>query len=273
MKTIEEIAVLADKINRIPHLNLTHYLPKSPIEEMLAEHAKFKDSDYYPYITGNKDPVIAKHMADNWHGFCIVDSCVQGRHNIDYLTTTNNFEKLTFRVDANGDPVYAPTDVGLEMPATIEYLHTVARVPQKTRISRIMPNGGNASWHSHYILALGGDPKFKMNRAERLAKKIVEPVIHIPLVTNKDVWFGITPDAPSNPEGKKYWQRYGVGEVWLFNSFFHHNVYNKGTTPRDHVMMYVSMEEDCIYDVFMAAAMDYKGPLIETEGWGKEWMR
>lgn len=266
MSISQELIELAAAINRIPHLNITKYLPAAPLMKMLREHSQFGAADYYPYITGNKNEALAKHMAENWHGFCIVDSCVEGRHNIDYLTTENNFNKLTWRTDENGHPVYAPTDVGLQMPSTIEYLYNIIDYPQKTRISRIMPNGGNATWHSHYLLALGGDRKFEMNAPERLEHHIVEPVIHIPLVTNKDVWFGVTEKHPRDfPDYKKHWQHYALGTVWMFNSFFYHNVYNKGVKPRDHVMMYMPIADKKMMPILQQAVRDYRGPLMNVE--------
>lgn len=256
-----EVVELAAKLNRIPHLNITKYLPAAPLMKMLREHSKFKSDDYYPYITGNTNEKLAAHMRDNWHGFCIIDACYEGRHNIDYLTTQNNFQKLTWRPDGE----YGPTDVGELMPETVKYLSSIIDKPQKTRVSRIQPNGGNASWHSHYLLALGGDRNFVMNAPERLQHQIVEPVIHIPLVTNKDVWFGVTEKHPKLGEHKIHWQHYALGTVWMFNSFFYHNVYNKGTRPRDHVMMYVPIQDARIMPILQQAVHEYKGPLLDMK--------
>lgn len=262
----QEIIDLCHKLNEIPHLNLTRYLPRVPIEDMLDELSQFTDADFYPYITGNPNKELAEHMAKNWHGFCIIDSSKEGRHNVDYLTTENNFNKLTFNMDKDGKPVYGPTDVGQLMPKTISYISSIVDYPQKTRISRIMPYGGNASWHSHYKLALSGDKKFAMNDDTRLANKIVEPVLHIPLVTNPDVWFGISASNPNYDRNfKAHWKHYNVGEVWLFNSFFHHNVYNKGTVPRDHVMMYVPFDDKKLMPVIEQAINEYTGIRIPME--------
>lgn len=256
----QKIIDLCHRMNEIPHLNITPYLPKVPIEEMLEELNQFTDEDFYPYITGNTNKELAAHMAANWHGFCIIDSCKEGRHNVDYLTTENNFNKLTFNIDENGQPVYRATDVGELMPATVSYLNSIVGYPQKTRISRIMPNGGNASWHSHYKLALTGDKKFAMNDNARLENKIVEPVLHIPLRTNPDVWFGISASNPNYDKNfKAHWKRYNVGEVWIFNSFFHHNVFNKGTQPRDHIMMYIPFNDPILMPILEKAINDYTG--------------
>lgn len=262
----KELIEISHELNQIPHLNITKYLPEVPIRSMIKELLQFDDNDFYPYVTGNPNKELAKHMAENWKGFCIIDSCVEGRHNIDYLTTANNFEKLNFKFNENGDPDYGVTDVGTLMPKTVEFLYSIIESPQKTRISRIMPNGGNATWHSHYKLALTGDKKFKMNDQFRLDNKIVEPVLHIPLITNKDVWFGISSKNPSiTSDFKIHWQHYHIGEVWMFNSFFYHNVYNKGTSYRDHIMMYMPFDDKKMLPILKQAISDYKGPKIKME--------
>ena len=261
-----ELIEISHQLNEIPHLNITKYLPEVPLEEMLTELLQFTSNDFYPYITGNKNKQLAEHMAKNWHGFCIIDSCNEGRHNVDYLTTENNFDKLTFNFDEVGNLLYAPTDVGNLMPKTITYLNSIIDYPQKTRISRIMPNGGNATWHSHYKLALTGDKKFKMNDQFRLDNKIVEPVLHIPLITNKDVWFGISSKNPARTSDFKIqWQHYHIGEVWMFNSFFYHNVYNKGTSFRDHIMMYMPFDDKKMLPILKQAINDYNGPRIKMD--------
>ena len=266
MLTEEEILV-SQHLNKIPHLNLTKYLPEVPLREMLKELFQFNDEDFYPYVTGNTNQRLAEHMSNNWKGMCIIDSCKEGRHNLDYLTTENNFNKLTFNLDEQSNFVYAPTDVGSLVPSMIDYIYTIIDRPQKTRISRIMPNGGNATWHSHYRLAETGDKKFNMNDDYRLRHRIVEPVIHIPLITNKDTYFGVAEHNPMTEQ--KFtdiaWQKYAIGEVWLFNSYFYHNVFNRGTAPRDHIMMYMPFNDKKMFPVIKQALKEYKGLLLNMD--------
>lgn len=263
----KRILELSDRLNRIPHLNLTKYLEEVPLESMLKELFQFKKEDYYPYITGNKDPNIAKHMAENWHAFLLIDTCKSGRHNVDYITTTNNFDKLEYHQDENGNYVYKPTDVGVLLPDTIKYLYDITSTPEKTRMSMIMPNGGNATWHSHKLLAEKGDERFAISDREKLSKGIITPVIHIPLITNKDVWMGISENNPRvYPETEKVWQHYHPGEVWLFNSYYFHNAVNNGKNPRIHIMMYVPIDDEKLFPILEKAAWEYKGKLLS----GKE---
>lgn len=251
---------LLRRLEQIPHLNLTEFLDPVPLNDLLNELGAFSNQDYFPYISGNKNKELADYMAANWHGFCIIDACHQGKHNIDYMTTENNFDKLTFRFDDQGNKLFAPTDVGEAMPKTIEYLKSIIKTPGKTRISRIKANGGNATWHSHRKLADVGDKRFTSK------DEYITPVLHIPLVTNDKVYFGVCPHKPSiSGSDKIYWQRYKPGEVWLFNSYYYHNVYNNGLSDRDHIMMYTPLEDQQYLDKLAQAVEQYHGPLITEE--------
>lgn len=251
---------LIRKLEQIPHLNLTEFVPQVPLDKLISELRSFTNTDYYPYISGNKSKELAEYMAKNWHGFCIIDACKEGRHNIDYMTTENNFDKLTFQFDDIGNKLYKPTDVGQLMPATIDYLYSITNCPGKTRISRIKANGGNATWHSHRILADNGDKRFTSK------KDYITPVMHIPLVTNEKVHFGVSSSNPAkNKEHNIMWQQYKPGEVWLFNSFYYHNVYNMGSDDRDHIMMYTPLEDDHYLTILTKAVEKYSGPLIQED--------
>ena len=259
----KSIVDLSQKINRIPHLNLTKYLPEVPLESMMRELFQFRDTDFYPYISGNTDPKIVEHMAKNWHAFLLIDTCKSGRHNIDYITTTNNYDRLEYHTDSNGDYIYKPTDVGQMLPDTLSYLYNIAESPEKTRMSKIMPEGGNATWHSHKLLADSGDKRFSISDRDNLANGIITPVIQIPLITNKDVWMGVCEKYPyKEADVKKYWQHYYPGEVWLFNSYYFHNAVNNGKNPRIHIMMYVPLTDSKMFNAIKQAADEYTGPLL-----------
>lgn len=248
---------LIKKLEQIPHLNLTEFVGTVPLEDITKELDSFTESDFYPYISGNKIKELAEYMAKNWHGFCIIDACKEGRHNIDYMTTENNFDKLTFQFDDEGNKLYKPTDVGQLMPSTIDYLYSITNTPGKTRISRIKANGGNATWHSHRILADHGDKRFTSKQ------EYITPVLHIPVKTNPKVHFGVSEKNPAKTKDHKiYWQQYKLGEVWLFNSYYYHNVYNMGEQDRDHIMMYTPLEDEHYLEILEKAVENYKGPLL-----------
>jgi len=255
-----EIKEVAEALNQIPHLNLTPYLPEVPLRSMLKDLFQFDDSEFFPYITGNTNPELQKTMANNWKAMCIIDTCTSGRHNIDYMTTQNNYDKLEFRFDGEGNPVYAPTDVGDLVPAMIDYIYSISTKPGKTRISRIMPHGGNATWHSHRLLADDGDKRFTSKDL------YITPVVHIPLITNKNVWMGVSETSPPrDKDAVKHWKHYHPGEVWLFNSYYFHNAFNGGTTYRDHIMMYMPLDDEKMFPIFKQAINDYKGIRLTKE--------
>ena len=247
-------------LEHIPHLNITEFVNPVPLQNILKELEQFQEQDFYPYITGNTNKQLSDYMAKNWHGFCVIDACLEGRHNIDYMTTENNFDKLTFQFDQQGNKAYGPTDVGQLMPKTIEYLYSITETPGKTRISRIKANGGNATWHSHRLLADGGDKRFTSG------KDYITPVLHIPLKTNDKVHFGVSVNNPAKiKDSKIYWERYKLDEVWVFNSYYYHNVYNLGESDRDHVMMYTPLEDPKYLKILELAIKKYNGPLISGD--------
>jgi hypothetical protein len=255
----ERIKLVYDKFIRIPHLNITDYVRPAPLKDILKEYLQFSDDDFYPYISGLENEDIKTHMAENWKGMCIIDSCTSGRHNIDYLVTENNFHKLEFKFDNGGQPIYSPTDVGKLMPDTMSFLYDIVHYPKKTRLSRMIANGGNATWHSHRLLANTGDRRFTSG------DNFVTPVLHIPLITNNKCYMGVsTRFPPRDGDVKKHWQRYHPGEVWLFNSYYYHQAVNLGRTHRDHIMMYVPMDDKTMFPIVEKAVQEYDGELLDN---------
>lgn len=253
----ERLKTVYDKLIRIPHLNLTDYIKPVPIKDILKEYFQFEDTDFYPYISGLADERIKEHMAKNWVGMCIIDACTDGRHNIDYLVTENNYDRLDFRFDSEGNPVYGPTNVGELVPKTMEFLYDIVGNPKKTRISRMVANGGNTTWHSHRLLSNTGDHRFAAG------PDFVTPVVHIPLITNNKSYAGVATELPkNNPSVKMHWERYHVGEVWVFNSYYYHQAVNMGRTNRDHIMMYVPLDDEKMFPIFERAAEEYRGNLL-----------
>lgn len=255
----ERVKALNDRLNYIPHLNITKLLPTVPIRSFIKDLFQFEDNDFYPYITSLDNEKIAEYMANNWKGMCIIDSCTSGKHNIDYLCGDTNYEKLNFRFDEQGNPLYSPTDVGEKVPSIIDYLYTIAATPGKTRISRMVPNGGNPTWHSHRLLANKGDDKFT-------SKELLKYVLHIPLITNHKAVMGVATRNPAfHPEVKRHWAKYQPGEVWIFNSYWYHNAINMGEYARDHIMMYVNVDDAKLFPVLEQAVLNYQGPKIDED--------
>lgn len=61
---------------------------------------------------------------------------------------------------------------------------------------------------------------------------------HIPLTTNKDCGFF------AEKNGERIYQHMQPGEVWFLNQGLRHSAWNKGKTPRSHIIISVNGQED-----------------------------
>jgi hypothetical protein len=244
-----QLLELAERLKHIPHLNLTPYLPKVPLQEMLQELSQFVDDDFQPYTNGMVRSEYLSKMQSMWHGLCLIEYCKEGKHHIDYQTTTDH--NLTF----HSDNQCLPTDIGSMMPTTISYLQTIADAPNRTRLLKLYPTG-DASWHSHYKLAKSGLTSID-------GECVVNPVIQIPLVTNDKVNMLVSKENPViNRNCKRYSKYYSPGEVWVFNSYHYHNTVNHGNTARDHIMMYAQLDDKKLFPILEQAVREYHGEII-----------
>ena len=64
---------------------------------------------------------------------------------------------------------------------------------------------------------------------------------------------------------KIYKQHYALGEVWILNGYYYHNVFNSGTTTREHIMLYVNVDDAKLEPILEKACEEYKGPIIQDE--------
>jgi hypothetical protein len=237
------------ELRHIPHLNLTAYLPQVPLKNMLTELLQFEDLDFQPYENGLIRKEYLEIMQKSWHGLCLIENCREGKHHIDYKTTEDH--NLTFHEPGQ----YLPTDIGLVMPNTISYLYSIAKAPERTRLLKLKSKG-NASWHSHFILAKSGLSQID-------DQLFVNPVIQIPLITNSYVEMIVSKTDPKTETTPKlYKQKYQAGEVWIFNSYYYHNVYNNGQYDRDHIMMYASLDDEILFPIIEKAVKEYKNDRI-----------
>jgi hypothetical protein len=67
---------------------------------------------------------------------------------------------------------------------------------------------------------------------------------------------------PRNPGVIRHWQRYNFGEVWIFNSYYYHQAINLGSENRDHIMMYVPVDDEYIFPILEKAVNEYKGEIM-----------
>lgn len=245
----ENLLKLSNELRSIPHLDLTNYLPQIPLQQIIEEIQQFTDNDFQPYVNDLVRLDYLDNIQKNWRGLCLVEYCKEGKHHIDYKTVVNH--NLTFYEDGE----CYPTDIGICLPKTMEYLYTIAKKPDRTRLLRLYP-GGDATWHSHYNLGKSGIGVIEN-------QLIVDPVIQIPLITNDRVRMLVSKDDPrKNRSARRYVQKYNPGQIWIFNSYHFHNTVNDGLTARDHIMMYVKLNDEFLFPVLERAVSEYKGVRI-----------
>jgi len=262
-----------EAVARIPHLNLTKYLPTVPYRDMLREVMNhFEKISPFEY---GIDPNISQQARESvnylkqaWQGFCIIDITKRGDHMIDYFTEEVTHEKVLsmgVEFDENGHAIYKPTDVGEEMPVTIKYIYDMIQTPGKTRLSKLAA-GKEIGWHCHAI-------KGKINKKHLARKGANRATIHIPLICNSKSIHAVTKD-PTKGQGvdadqlkflgnREFFQHYGVGEVWLFNSIQYHKAENKGDQDRYHVLIYFDHMDPKIRPIIEKAIQNYTGSYID----------
>ena len=106
------MSTIYEKLITIPHLNLTPYLPKVPLDEIQKDLNQFKNEDNLPYQTATKNKEFFNFLAKNWHGMCLIDSVKNGKQFMDYYTNVINDDKLEFNYDEKGQAVLEPTPGG-----------------------------------------------------------------------------------------------------------------------------------------------------------------
>ena len=256
------MSTIYSKLIQIPHLNLTPYLPKVPLKDMLKDLNQFNDTDYFSYKTATKNKQFLEFLGKNWKGMCLIDSTEDGRQHNDYYTSKVNADilKHNFKDDK---VIFQPTNVGKLCPHMTKYCYDVAKRPQRTRLSRLVVNG-NFHWHSHKVLAEAAtaDKRFT-NKTGKYEKTLI---IHIVLKTNDKCWMGVSNQHPMGGHPFEiYKQHYGLGEVWILNGHYYHNVFNSGTTTREHIMLYANIDDEKLNPILEKAIDEYDGPIIADE--------
>ena len=249
------------KLVQIPHLNLTQYIQKVKLNEMLSDLQQFKNTDYLPYQTATKNKEFFDFLAKNWQGMCLIDSVKNGKQFMDYTTNTLNDEKLEFNFNEYGRPIFLPTDVGKLCPNILEYCYNIVKSPKRTRLSRLVPQG-HFHWHSHKVLSQAGvaNTKFVSGKYSNTI------IMHIVLKTNSKCWMGVSNQHPFGGHPYEiYKQHYGLGEVWILNGDYYHNVFNGSDEERDHIMLYADPFDKNLYDVLEQCVEEYNGPLLTDD--------
>ena len=253
-----------EKLNQIPHLNLTNILPPLPFEEIklevLSNIEKLCEFDYAsPYEQ------TRKNLAETWHGFSLVDITKDGQHMIDYYSTGLNNPKVISKgieLDDSGFAKTRVTNIGEQMPATVNYIMSFLKEPGRCRVSRLKA-GKIIHYHSHFV-------KANENKTKIAKSNLNRATIHIPLTTNTKCNFLVS-KLPENNKNAADWfktqeleykQHYAPGEIWMFNSYHYHRAENFGDFDRDHVLIYFDYMDEKIRPFLELGINRYNGPLI-----------
>lgn len=253
-----------NKLTQIPHLNLTPFLPKVPLDSFEKDLKQFKEADFLPYQTATKNKEFFDFLARNWHGMCLIDSVKNGKQFMDYYTNTINDDKLEFNFDKNGKAIFSPTTIGEMCPNIIKYCYDIVKSPNRTRLSRLMA-GGHFHWHSHKVLSEASQANKKFaNGPKGKYKNTV--IMHIVLKTNSKCWMGVTNQHPfGGLPFEMFKQHYGLGEIWILNGDYYHNPFNGGDEDRDHIMLYANPLDEKLFPVIKNAIDNFEGKYITEE--------
>lgn len=258
---MSEKEYILKKLNQIPHLNLTSYLKKVNLNDMLSDLKKFEDKDWLPYHAATKNKEFLDFLAHNWHGMCLIDSVENGNQFMDYYTNTLNNDKLKFNFDENGKPIFKPTNVGKMCPNIVKYCYDIIDIPKRTRLSRVVSKG-HFHWHSHKVLSQAEVANKKLG----CGKYTNTVIMHIVLRTNSKCWMGVTDQHPfGGLPFEMHKQHYGLGEVWILNGDYYHNPFNGGDEDRDHIMLYADPLDKKLFPALKQCVEDYDGPLLTEE--------
>jgi len=246
-----------DKLKSIPHLNLTPYLKKVDLESIINDINQFKENDFYPYDAADEDKNFKKFIAKNWNGCSLIDTVISGKQFADYFTSDLYDKNLKFNLDNNGKPFFKPTDIGTKCPNILNYIYEILQSPQRTRLSRL-PKKCHIHWHSHKIITeYGPTKKFSSGLNSTI-------VMHIVLKTNNKCWMGVSTQHPSGKfPFKIYKQHYSLGEIWILNGHYYHNVFNGGDTTREHIYIMASMYDEKLKPIIEKALDNYDGITIK----------
>lgn len=256
-----------DKIQRIPHLNLTPYLPEFPLETAKIELSENMHNISKFDYSRNVNSARIEFLRETWQGFSMVDITKVGAHMIDYYTsnlTHKRIEELGVEIGEDNFAKFMITDIGKKMPVTTAWTTSLFQDLCRIRISQLKANR-DIKYHCH-------QRKARLNPNKIVPDDCYRATIHIPLITNPDCYFVVTEDTgfDGHPDDfvllkdqPEFVQKYGLGETWMFNSVHYHKAVNEGDTNRLHILIYFDFMDKKIRPVIEEAIENYTGPFIE----------
>lgn len=232
----QKLSDLLLKLRSIPHLTL-------PIEIDAVRLRQELESIPFPLLPYQSNFQEAhNHYQTYWKGLSLVSK------------DGGIFTDLCEGELADTIGTYQKTGLSDYCPYAYEILDMIGAGESRARILAIQP-GGTLGWHSHVL---------ELNQPEHLI------VFQIPVVMPEKFKYSVISymeyrgsDFSELP--KVYEAHYNPGQVYLFNSYHYHNVFNHSSDEtRLTVMCYVSLKNPKVFDVVQRAVDSYNGDLIET---------
>jgi hypothetical protein len=149
------------------------------------------------------------------------------------------------RFSPDGNPQFAVTGCGSEMPETLSWVRSFMPRTQITRIMRLHPGHG-IYWHSHH-----NGPLYHKDYFYGFAITT--------LTTNPNVSHGVRGLEDESPE---YNCHYEIGETHLFNSWFNHQVVNEGQNIRYCLQHFFNLHDADTLAYLADQVAHYRGPRI-----------
>jgi hypothetical protein len=241
-----------EKLKSIPHLKLPINFDVDPLVEEVTP--------ILPNLIGYELPGEDRteeernRYRENWRGRGLIDfEPDSSKGMFDARPYKNQPSPFEIERTAWGKPIYHHTELAEVLPFCMLVIDQLFYEPGRCRITS-MRSGGSLNWHSHSQF-------YTDNYKNHVEYDIA--IVHIPLITNPNVDFGVTKFHHSEHGTNPIWQHYGVGECWLLNAWHEHTVKNEGDEDRVHLMMYGSLKDIRLRSLIDDAVEQYDGPYIE----------
>ena len=239
-------------LKKIPHLQL----PITFGVDELAEQAASL-SDYmigYELPGEDRTEEEREQYRHNWKGRGLMDFEPDSKKGmLDARPYQGGESPFDIQYDEAGRAKVFTTELGQCLPLALMIIKRLFDRPGRCRITSMAP-GGSLNWHSHCQFNTGN---YEGHGQYDLA------IVHVPLITNPDVKFGVTKFHHSEHGINPVWQHYAAGECWLLNAWHEHNVVNEGDEERIHLMMYGSLRDPKLMPFILQGLRQYEGPRIE----------
>lgn len=241
------------KLKSIPHLKLSGQFSS----ELLVNEVRPIIPDLIGYELPGKDRSQEERdeYRKNWLGRGLVDfEPDSAKGMFDARSYQGQPPPITVERTKLGEPIYYRTELADKLPTCMKIIEQLFDSPGRCRITSITAGGG-LHWHSHC--------QFKTTNYVGHDKYDLA-IIHVPIITNPKVEFGVTKFHHDEHGINPVWQHYGVGECWLLNSWHEHNVRNEGDDDRIHLMMYGSLSDPKLSFLIRDALENYDGVYIDV---------